>query len=134
VKAFEKENEAQITVASGKVGVNLKGTDQQTVFLLAGQQVIIHNDDKEISKRAIEKDIAAWRESRLVFDNESLDNVFHALERKYNVHIHVLTPSLLHEVTSMKLDNQPLSDVLTTLSFSKHFQYQSANDTTVVIR
>ncbi len=133
VKSFQKENEAKITVATGKVGVSLAGVNKPAIFLLAGQQAVIYKGP-HIVKQAVQNEIAAWRESKLVFDNESLENVFHALERKYNVHFKILTPSLLNEVTSMKLDNQPLSDVLTVLSFSKHFNYQFANDSTVVIK
>ncbi|RKR80704.1 FecR family protein [Mucilaginibacter gracilis] len=134
IKAFAQEKDTRITVATGKVGLTITALNKGAVFLLPGQQVIVDNNTKSVVQHQGINDIAAWRENRLVFDNESLDNVFQALERKYNVHIKVQSPKLLTEITSMKLNNQPLSDVLTALSFSKHFQYQLANDSTVIIK
>ncbi len=134
IKAFTNESDAKVSVATGKVGVALPGAGQATTYLLPDEQAVLHRGSNKLIKVHVHTDFSAWRNNQLVFENESLDNVFNALERKYNVHVVVQTPKLLNEITSMKLNNQPLSDVLTALSFSKHFQYQLTNDSTVIVK
>jgi transmembrane sensor len=134
VKAFKNEGDIRITVASGKVGVNELNSKVEATYLLPNQQVIFLKSNRKIQTTRVNAEIGSWRSSRLVFDNEALDRVLNTLERKYKVHFQIQRPELLEETTSMKLDNQPITDVLTVLSFSKHFNYSFSNDSTIVIK
>ncbi|WP_409014209.1 DUF4974 domain-containing protein [Dyadobacter sp. NIV53] len=57
-----------------------------------------------------------------------------SLRRKYNQHIIVDKEGLSSEKISLTLDNQPMTDVLKVLSFSKKFNYSQLNDSTIVVR
>jgi len=57
-----------------------------------------------------------------------------SLERKYNVHIDIQNKQLLSETVSMRLNNQPLKDVLTAISFANHFNYVIINDQLIVVK
>ncbi|MDJ1483309.1 FecR domain-containing protein [Cytophagaceae bacterium YF14B1] len=136
VKAYEKDATIKVSVRTGKVGVQLRENPEKPaqIVLPAEQVVLVHNTDHmqvvPISKPAI----APWKENRLIFEDETLPEVFFALERKYKQHILIKNPDLLTEKITITLDNQPMEDVLKVLSFSKKFNYSQVNDTTIVIK
>jgi type II secretory pathway component GspD/PulD (secretin) len=70
----------------------------------------------------------------LIFEDEDLSQVFKALERKYNTRFTVEDAELLNQHISIKLNDQPINNILEVLSFTKHFKYEMPNDSTVVIK
>lgn len=135
VTAYEKDSQTKVAVRTGKVGVQLANHAQPATFLLPGQSAIISNAnlDLRITKKAV-ADIAVWREQRLIFEDQPLAEVMQSLERKYNVHIRIDNDKLLSETITMRLNNQPLTDVLTAISFANHFNYEIINDQLVVVK
>ncbi|MCF0073570.1 FecR domain-containing protein [Dyadobacter sp. CY261] len=136
VKAYENDPDIKVTVKTGKVGVQVRDKPGQPALMLlpAEQAVVVEKAQKihvnEISKPAI----APWKDNRMVFEDELLVEVLHALERKYNQHIIIEKEGLSSEKISLTLDNQPMPDVLKVLGFSKNFNYSQLNDSTVVIK
>jgi len=135
VTSFAEEKETKVSVTTGKVGIQLADHSQPTLFVLPGQSAIIDNAHNtfRIEKKPV-SDIAAWREQRLIFDDQPLSEVMQSLERKYNVHIDIQNKQLLSETVSMRLNNQPLKDVLTAISFANHFNYVIINDQLIVVK
>jgi transmembrane sensor len=133
VSSFQKQSQATVKVNSGKVGVI--SPSKQTVFLLAGQKVIVDQISKEIIKTSVaQENVAVWRNKELVFENEPLLSVLQTLERTYNVSIKVgNNKSLTTERVTTRFKDQSLEDVLSALSFSNHFQYTNAYDKKSVI-
>lgn len=136
VKAYDNDGQSKVTVKSGKVGVSLHNQPgKPAVMLLPEKQIVVQNKKSEIKINEISPiAIAPWKDNRNVLEDELLSEVFHALERKYNQHIIVGNKALEEEKISITLDNQPLTDVLKVLSFSKKFNYSQLNDSTIVIR
>lgn len=133
ISTFDKE--AKITVNTGKVGVQLTNLKQPATFVLPGERAIVVKANHAVRKIKVAlSDIAAWREQRLIFDNQPLAEVLQSLERKYNVHIEIQNPHLLSEKISMRLNNQPLTDVLTAISFANHFNYTRINEQLIVVK
>lgn len=136
VRAYQNEETTKVSVVSGKVGVTLSANlKQPAIMLLPKQQVVLSKITQQISKQAV-KEIAVntWCNSQLVFEQEQLSNVFKALEMKYHTKIEVNDSKLLNERISITLSNQHLDTVMEILSFTKHFKYEIANDSTVVIK
>jgi transmembrane sensor len=136
VKAYGNDVQAKVSVKSGKVGVTLRNNPKQpAVMLLPDRQFVVQNKDLEYSINKISAPaVATWKDNRTILEDELLSEVFHALEREYNQHIVVENEKLSEEKISVTLDNQPLTDVLKVLSFSKKFNYYQLNDSTIVIR
>ncbi|WP_171037869.1 FecR family protein [Dyadobacter luticola] len=137
VKAYRNDPDIKVTVKTGKVGVTLRDKPEHpAVMLLPAEQAVVAPEQavkiqvNEISKPAI----APWKDNRMVFEDELLPEIFHALERKYKQHIVVEKPDLLTEKISLTLHDQPLADVLKVLGFSKKFNYSQLNDSTIVVR
>lgn len=136
VKAYDNDGQAKVSVKSGKVGVTLRNNPEQpALMLLPDKQVVVQN--KRLAFRINEisaPTIATWKDNRTILEDELLSEVFHALERKYSQHIIIEKENLAEEKVSVTLDNQPLTDVLKVLSFSKKFNFSQLNDSTIVIR
>jgi len=135
VTAYEKDAQTKIAVKTGKVGVQLADHLHPATFLLPGQSAVISNTSLalRVTKKAV-ADIAVWREQRLIFEDQPLAEVMQSLERKYNVHIRIDNDKLLSETITMRLNNQPLTDVLTAISFANHFNYEIINDQLIVVK
>lgn len=136
VRAYRKEGTTKVSVLSGKVGVTLnKKNGQPATMLLPKQQVILYNSNNQIKKdTASEPVVNLWCKKPLVFQQENLSDIFKAIEKQYNTHITVDNKQLLDERLSITLNNQRLDTIMEILSFTEHFKYQIANDSTVVIK
>lgn len=136
VKAYDNDRQSKVSVKSGKVGVTVRNQPgQPAVMLLPDKQIVVQNKKSEIKITEVSTPaIAPWKDNKNVLEDELLSEVFHALERKYNQHIIVENKALEEEKISITLDNQPLTDVLKVIGFSKKFNYSQLNDSTIVIR
>jgi transmembrane sensor len=136
VRTYAREGTTKVSVISGKVGITRPGhANEPAIMLLPKQQVIVSQLTSEFKKEPVKEAVVnLWCKSPLVFEQENLDHVFKAIEKQYNTHIQVSDKKLLDERISITLSNQRLDTIMEILSFTKHFNYQIANDSTVVIK
>ncbi|GGB93259.1 FecR family protein [Dyadobacter sediminis] len=136
VKAYKNDRHIKVSVKTGKVGVTLRDKPESpALLLLPAEQAVLPEKTAKIQVAEISKPaIASWKDNRLVFEDELLSEVFNVLERKYRKHIIIEKENLSTEKISFTLDNQPITDVLKVMSFSKKFNYSQLNDSTIVIR
>jgi ferric-dicitrate binding protein FerR (iron transport regulator) len=136
VKAYKNEKITKVSVLTGKVGISVQGqTNKPVIMLLPTQQVVLNNTTDNLVKGSTKVvTIESWRKNVLAFEDEDLNVVFKALERKYNTKIDVEDKELLDQHISIKLNAQPLTNILEVLSFTKHFKYEMPNDSTVIIK
>jgi transmembrane sensor len=137
VRSYKKEGTTRVTVVTGKVGITMPGkANRQAIMLLPKQQVVLtHSTNQLVKDVSHEARINEWCRNDFVSDQESLGNVFKTIEKEYNIKINVENRKLLNEQVSVKLNNlQPLDTIMLTLSFTKHFKYQMANDSTVIVK
>lgn len=129
VRAYKKEGTTKVSVVTGKVGITLEDdVKNPTILLLPKQQVVLSAIKNHIIKaQAPEIAVNAWCKSKLVFEQETLGNIFSVLEKKYNVKV-IADQELLDERISITLGDQHLETIMNILSFTKHFKYQIAND------
>ncbi len=137
VNTDEKACMTSVSVVTGKVGITMANNKlkRAAVMLLPQQQAVLcYADNKLVTQPIHEPAINAWCKNNFVFEQEKLANVFSALEKEYNTKITVENKKLLDERISIKLGNQHLDTIMEILSFTKHFKYQIANDSTVVVK
>lgn len=136
VRAYKNEITTKVSVVTGKVGITMKDEPKQpAIILLPKQQVVLSKISHTLSKETTpEIAVNVWCKSNLVFEQEELKNVFKVLEKKYNTKINVTSKKLLKERISITLGDQHIDTILDILSFTKHFKYTIANDSTIIIR
>lgn len=136
VRSYKKEGTTRVSVVTGKVGITMPNrVDGQVIMLLPKQAVVLSNTTNQLVKGPAQgAEVNAWCKNNFVFEQESLNNVFKALEKEYHAKITVEDKKLLDERISIKLNNQHLDTIMEILSFTKHFNYQMANDSTIIIK
>ncbi|WP_207423174.1 FecR family protein [Desertivirga brevis] len=118
IKAFPDDRKVAVTVASGKVGVSMASTGGQKFlqFLLPGQQLDINTITGDYSFNTINTTNAtAWKNSKLVLENQSLDEIATTLSRWYNIKTVLADPENTHSKYTAKFDNMPLREVMDIL-------------------
>ena len=136
VRSYKREGTTKVSVVTGKVGITIPSQPSKpAIMLVAKEEVIINPTTKHIVKEQVREAVVdLWCKNVLVFDQENLNNVFKAIEKKYKTKITVEDKELLSERISITLGNQRLDTIMEILSFTKHFNYKMANDSTVVVK
>jgi len=136
VRSYKKEGTTRVSVVTGKVGITMSDKEDHTVImLLPKQQVILSTLTNQLVKQQVPvADADDWTKTNFVFEQESLSNVFKALEKEYHAKITVDDQKLLDEKITINVNNQHLDTIIQILGYAKHFKYQMANDSTVIIK
>jgi transmembrane sensor len=136
VRSYKREGTTKVSVVTGKVGITIPTQPTKpAIMLLAKEEIVLSKTTKQIVKEITREAVVnLWCKNVLVFDQENLGNVFKALEKKYNTQITVEDKDLLNERISITLGNQRLDTIMEILSFTKHFNYKMANDSTVIVK
>ena len=88
IKAYPGLKNIVVSVSRGKVRVNYENREVAT--LTKGQQVKVSNTDNGAAeKKTTTKQVAAWQQGDLVYDDETMQDILSDLERIYNVTIRV---------------------------------------------
>jgi len=130
VKAYTVESTAKVSVQTGLVNVRYgNNRSDKPVELSAGEYAMIQKKTGSVTKELIQLDfIGSWIEGRLTFKNEPVESVLNALERKYNIKIEVGSDDILRQTVSIKVDNQPLKDILEVLQYTLGFEYDMVDE------
>jgi transmembrane sensor len=132
VRAYENETKTTVAVNSGKVGV--VGLDKQhenfAVMLLPNDKLSYTNKGGELEKSLIiNKDVNAWIEGSLVFEQTPLPEVFETLSRKYKVKINTENKSYTGCRLTARFNNQPIQAVLKALRLALNIQSKQIGKT-----
>ncbi|RBL89437.1 FecR family protein [Chitinophaga flava] len=126
IAAFEGQP-LVVSVATGKVRVDdsSNGQIRQLAILTAGKQVSWNNENALLENIRAE-DIANWQNGRLVFNNQTLQEVATTLERWYDVKINFSHPQKAKEkVTITLFAGSALMTTLQTLAVGNNFNYSA---------
>ncbi|RAJ76651.1 FecR protein [Chitinophaga dinghuensis] len=133
IAAFEGQP-LVVSVATGKVRVDdsNNGVVRQLAILTAGKQVSWHQEHALVEYIRAE-DVANWQNGRLVFNNQTLQEIATTLERWYDVKISFNRPQKAKEkVTVTLFAGSALNTTLQILSAGNNFNY-SRNGRDVII-
>ena len=129
VKAYRDEA-IRVSLLEGIVEVSTRDNEETIQLSKPDQQV-------EISTKGIVKNtmvntyaISQWTQGELFFDNESLETIAAALERKYNVNITITNDAYNSMVLNSRIKKDAsLEDVLKVLKGTRNIDYSMREDT-----
>jgi len=145
VKAYRNDKNIETTLLRGKVQVELKDKPEKNIILLPNEKLIVDNSLLSAMNTAatnakeakIEYQVTAlpqvkaediketaWLDNRLVFTNESFEEVAKQLERKYDVQMIFEEPSLKNEQISGVLENESLEQALQIIQLTTPFKFR----------
>ncbi|WP_316845909.1 FecR family protein [Pedobacter psychrodurus] len=126
VSAYPEDNEISVAVATGKVGVFSKNNKKEAArMLLPGDRLSYNRSNASFShSRLAIADISSWNVGKLVFRNETLENITKQLKRYYRVNFLFKNNILLAKQISLKTNNLNIATLMKALSLSGDFRYE----------
>ncbi|TKC58035.1 DUF4974 domain-containing protein [Pedobacter hiemivivus] len=117
----------EVQVATGKVRVDRvnPGQTEHLAVLTPGQQVTLSSlNSTAILGQVAVQDVRGWKNSKLVFKDQSIGEIAGQLERAYDVQFSFKNAAKAREIVTVTLqDNIPLNQTLRVLSAGAQFKY-----------
>jgi ferric-dicitrate binding protein FerR (iron transport regulator) len=135
IKAFEQE-QATVTVATGKVEVETKnGASTNKLLLLPNQQAVYNKKENLFKMEEVDsRHYFEWTSGTIRFNNDPLEEVVKILERWYNVKIQLDR----HIEKSMRIQgsytDKKLYTILDGLGYIYNLDCHYTNDNTIIIK
>ncbi|WP_288879098.1 FecR family protein [Pedobacter panaciterrae] len=129
VRAYNTERAMVVAVNSGKVGVTTS-EDKKAVFLLPSEKLIYDREKAEAHKISISSsDVDSWVSGELIFEQTPFNEVFEALERKYNIKINTEKTNYTGCKLTARFRNKSINEVLKTLNLSMNIRSKFVGQT-----
>ena len=129
VLANDDENTEEIVLQTGKIDVSSKSGKPLTV-LLPGEQLTLNTDKQTFTKKeVIASQYTTWKEGKLVFRNENMQQLARRLSRWYNAEV-VVDDRLLDDYTfHATFIDEPLDEVLKLITITTPIAYSEERRT-----
>jgi ferric-dicitrate binding protein FerR (iron transport regulator) len=124
VIAYEGESNEEIVLQTGSVDVSSL-TGKQLAVLSPNEQLILDVAKRTYTKHEVEAaQYSTWKEGKLVFRNENMQQVARRLSRWYNAEV-VVDDRMLDDYTfHATFIDEPLDEVLKLLSITTPLSYK----------
>ncbi|XOV94495.1 MAG: FecR family protein [Bacteroidota bacterium] len=135
VSAYNEDTRITVSLVSGKVKVeNIATEEKDTVILTPGYSVNFSRESNEhVIKQIDKKQVIAWKDGVIIFDNTPISKVFHRLGRVYGVDFETKNlPDNNDIVISGRFDNEYLNNILTSLSYTARFEYKLMDEQVII--
>lgn len=131
VRAYDGEGNVHVAVAEGKVRVSYNGKKEKMApnsksqVLLTKNQWMNYRSSNHLIVRGEGgvSDLIAWKDKKLVFNDESLEEIAKRLERWYNIDITLADSSLSDLRMSASFEKETVTEVLTVIALSMNIHY-----------
>ncbi len=128
LKAFPELNEISTTLVSGSVILETEeaGVSSQIASLMPSDRAVYNSKSKriQISKQLDLDKFIAWKEGKLVFSNDPIDELAEKLGTWYNVTVKIGNPALGKHRFTATFTDEPIEQVLDLLSKSAPLKYK----------
>jgi ferric-dicitrate binding protein FerR (iron transport regulator) len=140
VKAYPKDETVETSLIKGSIEVTFNDRPSEKIILKPSEKLVIKNNQADIvttagnppskiqlnsinvmeDKTVVE---TAWVHDKIVFSNETLENITHMLERRFDVEFVFKDNSLKDATYTGIFEKEPLQKILEYMSLSKPFNY-----------
>ena len=116
VKAYENQEQIEVTVASGKVAVFPLDSPSDRVVLIKGQKAVFYKSSTKIEAN-LNDDInfASWKTKEIIFEDTPMPEVIHIINEIYKSDLILVGGELVDCPVTTTFDNQSLESVLNVL-------------------
>ena len=133
LQAYPESKEINTTLVHGKVILETEsdGISKQVAELKPSDHAVFHTKDKAINISA-EEDLdkfIGWKDGKLVFFNDPIENVSEKLGNWYNVTVKINNTELKEYRFTATFTDEPIEQVLDLLSKSSPIRYQIKQST-----
>lgn len=121
VLAYPDDKTIETTLISGAVTIQrMTAKDPVSLYgMIPGQYATLQKDDHKLSITNVETEkYTAWKEGKIIFDNDPIDQVFERLSRWYNVEFDLKDPRLAEYTYRATFIDETLSQVLELMALA----------------
>ncbi len=161
VKSYPGDKTTETSLIHGSVEVTLNDRHEK-IMMKPNEKLIINNDDaktlpvnsmvtsQKLSSAATKPIIelshltrypsdnsiveTGWINNKLIFTNESLEEIATKMERWYGVTIHIKNEKLKKELLTGSFEKETLPQALKALQFTTRFNYKIEKDTITITK
>ena len=137
ISAFPNENKISISLVEGKVQVSEgeKGRDDKKIMLNPGQQ-LVYEKDKNINtvQQFDVESVVGWKDNILVFNGETLSNVFTKLERAYGIQFELEEDNFKNYSVTANFRNAAFITILHAIKKLTELDYMTEKDSNVITK
>ena len=128
VFAYPEESCVEAVLVSGKVAVNkeAKGLFVPTneITLKPNQKVSFHKESETIDvKEVYSEPYQSWTKGKLIFNDDSMENVANVLEHYFNVKIIIDDPQILSYRFSATIEDSSIEQIMEYIRYSSPVKY-----------
>ena len=118
IKAYDDDNEVAVTLATGKISVDLNG--KNSITLTPSYQTTFNKTAQSFTKQKIDLDkFLGWKDGILRFDNEKLATALPKLEKWFNVKIILKNKNNANCAFTGIFKDASLESILNNITFVK---------------
>lgn len=148
VKAYKSEFFSETALIEGKVQILIPGTVKDAVYktLEINQKFVLKDSADNVAiqfpkETAIEPlgqtDLSthtetAWMDNYLIFEEQTLEEIKNAIERKYNVSVTIADPEVSRYKYTANFRNETIEEVLKALQISYPFSYTKDENNIII--
>lgn len=124
INAYQSLNRISVTVKSGKVGVTVN-KNKKAHFLLPNQQINIASDGITYNRKGVNADeVDGWREYKMVFYDQTLQEITAQMEREYDLEITIKGEALSRTKITTKFSKSSVIDILDMIAKLTNSKYK----------
>lgn len=131
VKAYKEEDNIEVTLMEGRVGVNLNTYDRRNmVYLKPGQQLLFDKTRLSFCKQSVNlNNYISWKDGKYYFNSLTFVEIAMQLERNFNVHINIES-SVLRKIvfTGDFVRGENLEQILRVMTADRRTHYKIEGD------
>lgn len=133
IRAFGNEEKAATTLVRGKVNVTSTQT-AQTFMIKPSEQFIIEEGNPSVRKVNVKK-YTAWTEGRILFDDNSLDEIFTDMARWYNISVEYENEALKNLRFSVDVKRyDEITKITEIIELTKKVKFELDNETITILK
>lgn len=131
VRAYTDEQKSSTTLVTGKVLIN-QSESKKEYTLNPNEQAVISNHDA-IIKTVNVNPFISWKNGRILFENNTMEEIFNDLSRWYNIEVNYSNPELKSLRFSIDVERyNDFGDILEILELTQKISFE-INEKSVII-
>jgi ferric-dicitrate binding protein FerR (iron transport regulator) len=115
-----------VVLNSGKIRLNI---ENENLLMAPGEMVLLNEGKKTLIKKKVNPEIySAWKDNKLIFEDNSLEEIITVLQANYGIEIQLTNKELLQKRFTGTFQADKLDVLFVALSNSFNLQYTRNED------
>lgn len=131
LRTYADEFAEKLIVEEGKVRFSSRNKNS-TVILTANERGTLLASGRIRKDGVYASRYLAWKDNKLVFENQSMNSIATELERWYGVNVTITNPAFADNYYTGSFQDKSLGEVLETIRYAVGFHYKIANNKVVI--